>query len=163
MHKNKSDRKVCNQNFYYGFKCYQNRTTWIWCSHKYYFFATFIDISDFAILYLQPNLCGLWVPVGKSQIPVMGDLVKTTAVGIWLGPCYWLPTKVNKPIFLLRDTSLDMDWGIRPGLESKQSRDMCVFEFELVLVFPWENYRLLLISSYPLLLWGTYILKWKVV
>ena len=29
-------------------------------------FATFTDISDHAILYLQPNHCGLQVPVGKS-------------------------------------------------------------------------------------------------
>ena len=43
-----------------------------------YFLASFIDISDYAILYLPP----LWL-VGtsgkKSQIPIMGDLAKTTA------------------------------------------------------------------------------------
>ena len=45
------------------------------------FLATFIDISDYAILYLKP----LWL-VGTSgknnQIPIMGDLSKTAAVGI---------------------------------------------------------------------------------
>ena len=45
------------------------------------FFATFMNISDHAILYLQT----LWL-VGtseeKSQIPFNGDLAKTIAVGI---------------------------------------------------------------------------------
>ena len=45
----------------------------------WFFLATFRDISDYAILYLQP----LWLvgTIGKnSQIPFIGNLAKTTAV-----------------------------------------------------------------------------------